>query len=926
MINRYIPCSTYRLQLNSEFTFKHVSEISSYLEELGISDVYSSPVSRAKKGSTHGYDVAEPNQINPEIGTYEEFVKLTSELQLKTIGWIQDIVPNHMTYSYENTMLVDLFENGHNSRYYGFFDIEWNHPFSSVRQRVLAPFLGKYYRDVLENGELFLSYDHEGFSVNYYESKFPLKLESYTDVLSFRIKKIRNKLGRNHPDMIKYLGILYMLKSLPSAEDIDERYDQIKFIKGMIWELYEGNEQIKMFIDESLKIYNGEKGIPESYTALDTLLADQHFRFAFWKVATQEINYRRFFTVNELISLRMQKEETFNRTHSLLLKLYKDKLIKGFRIDHIDGLYDPAMYLNRLRERAKNAYILTEKILELHEELPQDWPIEGTTGYEFTNYLNGIFCKQENKDQFSKIYARYSGIRQPYMEIVARNKKLFVQKRMAGEVEQLAFIIEAISSKDRYGIDITMHGLKEALEEILTYFPVYRTYINSYNVTQRDRVYIEETLIQVKSINPYLDAEFNYIGNLLLLDFGDHFTEEQKQKALDFVMKFQQLTGPLMAKGFEDTTLYVYNRFISFNEVGGNPDKFGISSQEFHEFISKKAAVWPSSLNTTSTHDTKRGEDVRARLNVLSEMPGEWETRIKLWMRLNNVHRKRADGYPSRNDEYFLYQTLIGTYPFGDDPDFIKRLKEYLVKSSREAKVNTSWLQPNTDYESAFTLFAANILDPERSKSFLDDFLPFQKKIAQFGIYNSLAQTLIKLTAPGVPDIYRGSELWDFSFVDPDNRRPVDFFVRNKYLNEIKSEKERIPGLLDSLMKEKENGKIKLFLIHQALCLRKKFSSLFQDGEYIPLIVNGPAKNHIIAFARRSGNSWAVTIVPRFLYSLTAQKDVPYNDQIWGDTNIKLTGELKLTNAYSSETYERSSTVYMRDVLKSFPTALLYQS
>lgn len=926
MSNKYVPCSTYRLQLNSDFKLKQVSEIINYLEELGISDIYSSPISRARKGSTHGYDVAEHNQINPEIGTYEELVKISAELQLRKLGWIQDIVPNHMAYSYENTMLIDLFENGQNSRYNGFFDIEWNHPFSSVRQRVLAPFLGKHYRDVLENGELVLSYDKEGFNVNYYESKFPLKLESYAELLSFRIKKIRNKLGRNHPDIIKYLGILYMLKSLPSAEDIDERYDQIKFIKAMLWELYESNQEIKVFIEETLKIYNGEKGLPDSYNLLDSLLAEQHFRFAFWKVATQEINYRRFFTVNELISLKMEKEETFNRTHSLLFKLYKERIINGFRIDHIDGLYNPQMYLNRLRDRAKNAYIIVEKILELSEELPEEWPVDGTTGYEFINNLNGLFCRTDTRDQFSRIYAKYTGVVEPYAQIVARNKKLFIQKRMAGEVEQLAFIIEAISSKDRYGIDITMHGIKEALEEILTYFPVYRTYINDFQISDRDKNYIEEVLRIVKKQNSYLEMEYNYIGKLLLLNLREHFTEEQKNKALDFVMKFQQLTGPLMAKGFEDTTLYVYNRFISLNEVGGNPDKFGISKEEFHDFNVKKLSSWPHALITTSTHDTKRGEDVRARLNVLSEIPDEWENKIKTWMKINSVHRKRGDGYPSRNDEYFLYQALVGTYPFENNYDdtFITRVKEYLIKSSREAKVYTSWLQPNAEYETAISAFAEKILDRENNKKFFDEFIAFQKKIASYGIYNSLSQTLLKLTSPGIPDIYRGSELWDLSFVDPDNRRSVDFKLREKYLGEIKNSQDS-SELLGSLLTERENGKLKLFLIHKALCLRKRLSALFLNGEYVPLTVNGKHKNNIIAFARKFENSWSVTIAPRFFTELGDENTVPLGEKIWADTNFKLPQELELTDAFTSEKFPKDSVMYMKTVLKSFPVGLLFQ-
>ena len=764
----YIPKSTYRLQLNASFNFQSVREIIQYLSDLGIGDIYSSPISKAKQGSTHGYDVVEPNLINPEIGTLDEFENLVHDAQKLNLGWLQDIVPNHMAYSYENTMLVDLLENGPNSRYFSFFDIEWNHPYSSVRQRVLAPFLGKFYRDVLENSELKLRYDQEGFSINYYETKLPLNLDSYADVLSFRFDKLRNKLGKNNPDIIKFLGVLYVLKSLPNGEELDERYDQIKFVKGMLWELYNDNEQIKMFVDETVKIYNGETGNSDSFNLLDELLGKQYFRLAFWKVATEEINYRRFFTINELITIKMENEETFNRTHSLMLKLIKDGYINGLRIDHVDGLYDPTAYLNRLRERAKNIYIVVEKIVDLDEDLPSDWNIEGTTGYEFVNYLNGVFCMTENGKHFTNLYTRFTKLTKPYEEIVAEKKRLFIQKRMAGEVERIAFLIESISSNDRHGIDITMHGLKMALEEILTYFPIYRTYINSYSLSKRDSGYIDKVMNEVKEKNPSLINEFNYVEKLLSVNFADYFSEEQKGNTLDFIMKFQQLTGPLMAKGFEDTTLYVYNRFISLNEVGGDPGKFGIKVSEFHEFNRKRSISYPHTMNTTSTHDTKRGEDVRARLNVISELPLEWEEKIKYWSKVNSEFKVKLKGtnFPDKNDEYFLYQTIIGSYPF-EQENYINRLKEYVIKAVREAKVHTAWLKPDEEYESAFASFVDNIFNENNAQAFLMDFFPFQRKIAFYGMFNSLSQILLKITSPGVPDNYQGTELWDFSMVRP---------------------------------------------------------------------------------------------------------------------------------------------------------------
>ncbi|MGE5679826.1 MAG: alpha-amylase family glycosyl hydrolase, partial [Bacillota bacterium] len=473
-----IPKSTYRLQFNSAFGFNAAKKIISYLSDLGISDIYASPILKAAKGSGHGYDQVDPSQLNPELGTDEDYEALVAEYKKYGLKWIQDIVPNHMAYSSENQMIVDLFENGQNSRFYNYFDIEWNHPHASARQRVLAPFLGKFYHEVLESEELKLTYDAEGFSINYYDNRFPISMESYSGILSFRLGALRNKLGKNDPSMIKYLAVLYILRSLPTVDEIDERYSQIKFVKGMLWELYNENDEIKVFIDETLKIYNGRKDSPESFDLLDRLISEQHFRLAYWKVANEEINYRRFFNISGLISLKMENEEVFNRIHSYIFKLMKEGNIDGLRIDHVDGLFDPTSYLKKLRSRTEHNYIVVEKILELQEDLPEVWPVEGTTGYEFTNFVNGIFIKPENERRFTNIYQDLTHFLTPAERVAWDKKRLIIQTRMAGEVERLAFIVESVSSKDRHGIDITMHGLKRALEEILTYFPVYRTYIN----------------------------------------------------------------------------------------------------------------------------------------------------------------------------------------------------------------------------------------------------------------------------------------------------------------------------------------------------------------------------------------------------------------------------------------------------------------
>lgn len=926
---KHIPRSTYRIQFTSAFGFRNALEIVNYLSDLGISDLYASPVLKAKKGSTHGYDVVDPTQLNPELGTVDDFDLLIEELKKNKLEWLQDIVPNHMAYSFENQMIVDLLENGPASRYYNYFDIEWNHPFASARQRVLAPFLGKFYQQVLEGGELKIKYDSEGFSVNYYENRFPLKFESYTEILSFRMDKLKNKLGKNHPDVIKYMGVLYVLKSLPVAEEeMDERYDQIKFLKGLLWNVYSTNQDIKVFVDENLKIINGEKGNPESYNMLDHILSEQYYRLAYWKVASEEINYRRFFNVSELISLNMENEDTFNRVHSYILRLVKDKKICGLRIDHIDGLFNPSAYLNSLRERIPQLYLVVEKILDLDEELPSYWPVEGTTGYEFANYVNGLFVSRDSENEITKIYERFTKITTPYEDLVLEKKRLIIRSRMAGEVERLAFLVEAVSSKDRYGVDITMHGLKGALEEILTFFPIYRTYISPDNFTPQDRAVLEEVCRMVMQERPRLSNEFNYIFNLLLQKY-EYFSEEQREGAMNFVMKFQQLTGPLMAKGFEDTTLYVYNRFVSLNEVGGKPGRFGITPDEFHEFNLKRMEKWPHTLNSTSTHDTKRGEDVRARINVLSEMPQLWKDKVDKWHKLNQHYKKKRGSLlmPDKNDEYFLYQTMVGSYPLlhEEHTSYIDRLKQYMVKAVKEAKVHTAWIKPDEEYEAAVMSYVENILNDSTENEFLHDFISFQNKVVFYGLYNALSQLIIKMTSPGVPDLYQGSELWDFSLVDPDNRRPVDYELRKKYLEEIKSFDERNDlAYIDELMGSMKDGRIKMYLAFKLLKARSNYPSLFREGKYIPLRAEGKYGKNIIAFARSDGSSFAIIIVPRYFTTLVEERQKPVGSELWDDTRITLPGKVKeWRNAITGECTKAEDNMPVGELLKNFPAGLL---
>ena len=925
-----IPIATYRIQFNPSFTFGDAQDIVPYLADLGISDIYASPIFKPKKGSAHGYDVVDPNQLNPELGGMDAFEGLAKAVKDCGMGWLQDIVPNHMAYDRENQMLMDVFENGPHSRHFRFFDIEWDHPYEGMKERILAPFLGRFGGECLEDGEIQITYDEPGLTLAYYDLRFPLKIESYLTVFTHRLEILKRQLGSDHPDFVKLLGVLYVLKTLPTGEQPNERYDQLRFIKRVLWELYTKNHEIGGFIDENISIFNGKKGNPDSFNLLDALLAEQVFRLSFWKVATEEINYRRFFNINELICLRAEDEDVFNQTHSLIFKLVGEQKLTGLRIDHIDGLYDPAHYLKRVREKAGNLYGVVEKILDPGEELPSLWPIQGTTGYEFLNYVTGIFCKTSNKKALDRIYTRFTGLQSSYEDLVAEKKRLIIGRHMAGDVDNLALLLKTISGRYRHGADITLYGLKRALVEIMALFPVYRTYISNEVFSDADREYMKDAIGKALESTPALANELGFLQGFLLLKFEDYLTEEERAQWTHFVMRFQQFTGPLMAKGFEDTVLYAYNRLLSLNEVGGDPQTFGFTLKEFHAFNERRARLWPHALNATSTHDTKRGEDVRARINVLSEIPQEWARTVNAWHKLNRSKKKKVRGFtvPDKNDEYFVYQTLIGALPLDEKeyPAFTERLNQYAVKAVREAKVHTAWLKPDNDYEDAFLSFIEHILRPSEENQFLAAFVPVQRKVAFYGMLNSLSQTIIKLTAPGVPDLYQGTELWDLNLVDPDNRRPVDFGMRISFLREIQAkEGTGALELITELRATEHDGRIKLFLIYMALKARKEHSALFEKGAYAPLKVSGGLRDHLIAFSRNHGTLWALTIAPRFLTALVKEGEYPLGHHVWADTSIHLPeGAPSLwKDAITQQGVKGQGAILAGEVMRHFPVAML---
>ncbi|MBI5250568.1 MAG: malto-oligosyltrehalose synthase [Desulfomonile tiedjei] len=925
-----IPIATYRLQFNPSFGFNHAGKVLPYLAALGISHIYASPIFKARKGSQHGYDIVDPNQLNPELGSADDFDRLLQAVHELGMDWIQDIVPNHMAFHYQNEMLMDVLESGRNSQYFHFFDIAWENTYADIEGKALAPFLGRFYGESLEDGEITLHYGREGLTIRYHDLAFPVRIDSYPTFFSHGLGSLKRKLGEDHPDFIKLLGVLYVLRTLPSEESAEDYYSQVKFIKRMLWDLHTANSDLSTFVAANLRTFNGERGNPDSFALLDNFLSNQLFRLSFWKVATKEINYRRFFTINELISLRVEEEDVLNHTHGLVFDLLQTGKIAGIRIDHVDGLHDPTTYLKRIRDRAPEGYIVIEKILESNENLRDGWPIQGTTGYDFANHVSGLFCERRNQKAFKRIYSEFTGARIKFNDIVLDKKKLIIFEHMAGDVNNLAQLLKTISSRDRHGTDVTLYGLRRALTELLAAFPVYRTYINGEGWANSDRNYIQTAVDRAINANPALSHELLFIKRFLLMEFPAYLGEESKTDWLRVTMRFQQMTGPLMAKGFEDTTLYVYNRLISLNEVGGRPDRFGCSAKEFYRFSKKRQRLWPDSLNATSTHDSKRGEDVRARINVLSEIPEKWENEVKLWSRMNKGKKKRVRGakVPDRNDEYFLYQTLVGAFPFRESEysEFRQRIKDYVTKAVREAKVHTEWIKPDAEYEEGYISFVESLLEPSNENPFLQQFLPFQRKISHYGICNSLSQTLIKITSPGVPDFYQGTELWDLSLVDPDNRRPVDFEKRCAMLSSIRElEDSNIGRLIQDLLSTIEDGKIKLFLIYRALIARKTNRETFREGAFLPLETAGRFRGHVIAFARKHEQQWAVVIAPRFLSHLVQEGVFPLGREVWQDTEVIMPDRSpsEWRNALTNEVLSAGNALPVGDALLSFPVALL---
>ncbi|HEY8157321.1 MAG TPA: malto-oligosyltrehalose synthase [Methylobacter sp.] len=883
-----IPVSTYRLQFNKQFTFAEATRFIPYLRRLGISHCYASPYLKARPGSSHGYDIVDHNEINPEIGSYQDFERFIDVLQCNGMGLMTDIVPNHMAVmGSDNLWWLDVLENGQASYYASFFDIDWYPVKKTLQNKILLPVLGDHYGNILEQQELKLAFDAEQgeFSVYYYQHRFPVDPQTYPFILSSQHPQLLSHFAADDPIFLEYQTIDNSFSKLPlctdrAEEKIEERKRDKEVFKKHLAKLCAESPQLMEFIGFRVTEINRMAG---EASELHALLEQQVYRLAFWRVAGDEINYRRFFDINELAGLRIEDEKVFDATHQLVLSLIEQGKIQGLRIDHGDGLYDPVGYYQHLNEKISAIlntgteqdtppiYIVAEKIVANYEYLSSNWPIHGTTGYEFANIVNGVFIDSAAEKSLTHTYTRFIEYRQDFDELVYQAKKLVMTTALASELNVLANQLSKIADASSKTRDYTLYALRNALLEVIACFPVYRTYINNQTVSKEDSQYIKWAIDQSKQRSWAADKTvFEFIRQLLLLEHSSAIADTD---LLRFVMKFQQYTPQVMAKGYEDTGLYRYNRLISLNEVGGDPRSFGNSVNAFHHFNQARIKKWPHTLLCLSTHDTKHSADVRARINVLSEVPHQWQEAVLRWQRLNRSKKTRMSKIViARNDEYLFYQVLIGTWPLttltdAESVDYQERIESYMIKAVREAKQHSSWLNPNEEYEQAVSQFVCRCLDANVSSLFLRDFTEFERRIRKPGLYNALAQVVLHTTSPGVPDIYQGNELWQFTLVDPDNRRPVDFSKNSRLLTEMeallaKSSCDRLQ-LIRALLENIEDGRIKLFVTMQTLRFRHQYASLFRNGEYLKVNVHGAGADRLLAFARQDPENVAVIVVPR---------------------------------------------------------------
>jgi (1->4)-alpha-D-glucan 1-alpha-D-glucosylmutase len=943
-----VPVATYRLQFNAGFRFSDATALIDYLEQLGITDIYASPILTSRRGSRHGYDVTDPTQIDPDIGGVQGFEQFQNELIARGMQLVLDIVPNHMAASSENPWWMDVLENGSESVFASYFDIDW-HPFSrNLEGKVFLPVLARPFGEALDRRELQLAFDGGRFFVEYFDSIFPLMPESYRRLLKNRIEELKEALSENSPAFQEYSGIIAALSArsegVLSKSEAEKRV-RLDAIRERLRRLVSDNADVAAFIERNIVSFNGTAGDPASLCALEHLLGEQHFLLAYWQDPNEGINYRRFFAVTDLVGIRVEDPLVFDAVHDQLFRLNAKGAIRGLRVDHIDGLRDPLGYLTRLQERlgasqpagSTRPYVLVEKILSREEQLPEDWPVSGTTGYDYLNAANGLFVVPAGASELEKIYFNFISKQMSFPEVIYEKKKLVMNTLLRVEMRSLGRQLVLLAAHDRYARNILRPELMDALSEVTACFSVYRSYVRSLDVPEATQLLIERAIDEARSRQPRLSrACFDFLLDVLTLANPPHILSDQREERLGFVMRWQQFTGPIVAKGVEDTALYVYYPLLSLNEVGGTPEPSKVTRREgFWDFIRERQRHWPDSMNATSTHDTKLSEDIRARLNVLSEIPEEWARVVTTWSVENETYKRATEGrkVPDANEEYLIYQALVGLWS-GEQlklADVSRRLQSYVIKAIREAMVHTRWTEPNKSHEEAVCDFIQKILSADTNSRFLCSVRHFQERIGYGGMVNALTQALLKIACPGVPDFYQGSELWDRHLVDPDNRSPVDFRIRTEALNDVTA---GVPqdraGFINSLLTNWCDGRVKLYVIWKALACRAQHPALFREGEFLPLEVVGERAEHVVSFARRHGDEQAIVVIPRWVVDASSQTEPLGHSDFWGETTLRLPRATPRTwsNVFTASTAEAQASdgesfFALADLFKAFPIALL---
>lgn len=956
----HIPTATYRLQLRTGFGLKQVQELIPYLHRLGISDLYLSPLFQSREQSSHGYDVVDHRRIEPDFGDYADFESMAAEARDHGMGLLLDVVPNHMGINDPgNTWWLDVLENGETSRYASYFDIDWDPPSRNLKHTVLLPLLGDQFGTELEGQRLQLLYQDGRLQVSYYDQRFPVAPPTWPCVLSVALDRLSEAVKEEQ--RIELLSIITQLRHLPPGHLVDEqstqeRYREQRVARKRLATLVEQSELVRQALDAAINEFNGTPGVAKSFDQFERLLDRQWYRLAFWRVASDEINYRRFFDINELAAIRVEDPRVFEATHALVYRLLEAGWVTGLRIDHPDGLLDPQQYFQDLQslyrrsqqtasDETPQLYVVAEKILSYDEQLSSDWPVAGTTGYEFMNVVNRLLVDPAGVEAIRRDYGRLTDVRDTPADVLYHSKKTILYDSMSSEVHVLASHLYRIAQQHRSSRDFTYPTILRALREIIACFAVYRTYTpaRGWEVSAEDYRRITAAVRLAKRRNPTLIwALFNFVSSVLLLENPPSLTPEEAEERRRFVLKLQQVSGPVMAKGVEDTAFYRYYPLASLNEVGGELDAEPLEADEFHRLMRHRLQQWPHSLSASATHDTKRGEGTRTRINVLSETPAEWTQRVLRWQDLNLPRLRSLDGQdvPDRNEQYLLYQTLVGTWPLAPMRDtereaYIDRIIKYLEKALREAKIHTSWTNPSTEYEEAVFDFVRDILHPEWQE-FQQDLSALVHEIAPAGFINSLTQTVLKCTLPGVPDIYQGTELWDFSLVDPDNRRPVDFTMRERMCRDLDERFADNPAqLLTDLADAWPDPQVKMFVLSRALRLRAAQPDLFAHGDYLPLPVAGEWKDHALAFARRWGETWLLVVVPLRVHRLrqmAVTSRLPILPIDWGDTRVELPDELpgRWTDEFTGAQFVSSAAaptgapqLELAQLFRSLPLAVL---